>query len=274
MKTGFPAKLCLLLQAISMALCCFVIGNAQTDKKTLILKNCIDLFGSPVDANKSLFEINPLYALELRFDSQGRLNELAFFPKYYFKETYPEWKTPQTKIHLSKAEYESLLGRLDKVKPIGKLIKSMADVKVENFASNTLDQYERAFLDRRIELGGGVRRGSLYFFHEVEGKVRKKRRFNYFIPRDREDYYYQVLAGKLNYFVRKEDYLKLRVGRAAKFSAVGPIEGICVERNCNPLRQHNNSFNQSGSSLAFIENSDAISQIFPARLVRALACFE
>jgi len=215
---------------------CSVEVNAQADEKSLILKNCTELFGPPVDAEQSLFEINSLYALAVRFDSQGSLNELAFFPKYFFGETYPEWNRPQAPIHLSKVEYENLLKRLDSVKSKGNLIKTAANPTTSNFSVRFLDQYERAFLYRVEELGDSldvhnVRFASLYFSHEIEGKVRKKQKYQYsWLRKD----YYQVSVGKLNYFVGREVYLKLRPGRVAKFPAVGPIKGICDDSNCNP----------------------------------------
>lgn len=218
-----------LLLALLMIVFFLFSGNAQTNERSAVLKNCNDLFGPPVDVGRNLFEINPHYILKVRFDSQGKLIALAFLPKYFLNEIHPEWKRPEGLVYLPKAEYEDLLRRLDKISPKGELIKTMPYYKSHGFTTDTLDQYEYAILFRNdllFEGGRGASYGSLYFFHEVEGKVRRKLKYNWFIPRDAEDYYYQVSIGKLSYFVHKEDYLKLRVGRVAKFMAVGPTEGI------------------------------------------------
>ncbi|HEX8772968.1 MAG TPA: hypothetical protein VF735_05135 [Pyrinomonadaceae bacterium] len=249
-------KLHLLLPSLLIIVFCFVTGNAQSDEKSSVLKNCIDLFGSPVDVEKNLFEINSLYLVEVRFDSQGSLMELAFFPKSDLGEKYPAWKQPQKFIYLSRAEYEDVLRLMDKIRPKGEPIKSLTNATVHSFTVDFLDQYEHAFLNHRDVLDSGnglpngVRRGSLYFFRQVEGKVKKKG-LDRFLMGDREAYYYQVSIGKFDYFVRKEDYLKLRIKRMAKLSAAGPIEGLCIANDCSSLRQHNNSSNRGANNIAF-----------------------
>jgi hypothetical protein len=223
----------LLFQSLLIMAVSADVRHAQSVEKSVVLKRCRALFGPALDPMQSLFEIDSLHVLEVKFDSQGSLIQLAFSPKHFLQERYPEWKRPERSVYLSKWEYKNLLNRLDGIWSKGRLIKSVAAVSTHNFAARFLDQYENAFLYRveNLDEKEDVRYFSLYFSHSIEGKVKKKQRYSYsFWKKD----YYQVSVGKLNYFVNKDDYLKLRIGQVATFLAVGPISNICDGRNCNP----------------------------------------
>ena len=104
------------------------------------------MFGAPVDQKLNLFEVNRFYVLRVQFDKREQLNELAVEPKYFFEQSHPEWEEPRDFAFLSKAEYESLLLRLDKIRPRGQLVKASLVGFVTNMTLPHKDVYQNAVL--------------------------------------------------------------------------------------------------------------------------------
>lgn len=222
-------KLCPALLASLALLISSAAANSRAGEKAATLEAFAELFGPPVDERESLFEVNTLFVLRPKYDSHGRLVELAVFPKYWLEETHPEWTEPPKASLLAKSEYAELLGRLESVKPKGELISAGMGSVITNMTEYFLDRYGRAFVRRGERASDGVRFFEVYYSHEIEGKVEKKRASNSFGER-----FYQVLVGEFVYCVRAEDFSRLRTGRVEKFSAVGPIKGQCLGGYCNP----------------------------------------
>jgi hypothetical protein len=207
---------------------CVSSSHAKNSDKESVLRTCSELFGAPVDQKQNLFGINQLFVLQPKFNSQAELVELSVLPKYHFQESHPEWTEPDHMPYLSPTNYEYLLSRLDTIKSKGSLIKSIASGAVINSTHYFLDQYEQAFLRRGEWAHLGVRFFSLLYFHEIEGKIMKKRKYEPSLSYHTygNGGYYQVTVEESNYFVREADYVKLKVGRAEKFLAIGPLDGL------------------------------------------------
>jgi hypothetical protein len=146
-----PLALCLTL-ALSAAA---ESAGAKTARREEVLRLCREQFGAPVDAARNLFEVNRWHVLEARFDSRGRLSELNVVPKYWFEESHPEWEEPAADgldgywaRHLTEAESEKLLARLDAVGPKGRLLKRAEFAVVTNLTEPLTDYHERATLTR------------------------------------------------------------------------------------------------------------------------------
>lgn len=183
----------LAIRLISIALICAAVLlysasiNAQAAEKKTVLETCARLFGASLDTKPNLFEVNSLFVLHAKFDSHDELTELAVFPKYLLEESHPEWTEPNNKVYLSRSEYENLLSRLDVLKPKGRLIHSVESGAITNSTNYYLDQYEHCFVDwgewwdwyRSDNFRGEIRFFSIHYFHQVEGKIKKKGKFRY-----------------------------------------------------------------------------------------------
>ncbi len=134
-----------------MFLTCFVdvsTACARSAEKETTLRICRQLFSAAIDEKQNLFEVNPFYVLQVKFDTRGRLEELAVEPKYFFGESHPEWEEPVNFAYLSKGEYEVLLALLDSVKPKGVLVKPKSgSVVVTNLTAHYKKVYAHAVLE-------------------------------------------------------------------------------------------------------------------------------
>jgi hypothetical protein len=218
------------LLLFSVPLLCFTVASGPVTEQERVLDAAARIFGPAIDSKENLFEINALYVLHVQFDSRGDLQALVVTPKYFFNQVHSEWSPPETQVYLSRLEYLRLLEQLNEIKLKGNLLKNGSSGIVTNSKSEYLDQYEHAFLSRFEYSHQKVQTLSLYFIHRVEGVVKKKGVYNFFkVP------YYQVTVGERNYFVSKEDFIKLKEGSLSNFPAVGPIPGMCnSEWTCNP----------------------------------------
>lgn len=130
------------------SLACAPPARARDADKESVLRTCERLFGAPVDEKQNFFEVNQFYVLRVKFDEGGRLEQLAVEPKYFFEESRPEWEYPSDFRDLSQGEYESLLERLDGVRPKGALRKADAGGGVvTNMTSRHKAVYENAVLE-------------------------------------------------------------------------------------------------------------------------------
>jgi hypothetical protein len=202
----------------------------QNKDKLSVLKKCESIFGKPIDAQANLFEVNSQFVLQPHFDAGDNLISLEVVPKYFFEKTHHEWTEPDDFPLLSESQYRSLLLRFDACSPRGKLVATTKICVVTNSTCNLLDRYEYGYV-RRGRFGKEYRYFSLYPFHEIEGEIIEKAKYE---NQYEEGEMYRVLVGELNYFVRLDDYEKLRIGQVQKFPAVGPIKGFCFAGLCNP----------------------------------------
>lgn len=118
----------------------------RASERESVLRSLREMFGAPVDVKVNLFEVNRFYVLRVQFDRRERLSELAVEPKYYFEQNHPDWEEPSDFAFLSKAEYESLLLRLDKIRPRGHLLRASSVSVVTNLTAHHKDVYQNAVL--------------------------------------------------------------------------------------------------------------------------------
>jgi hypothetical protein len=122
--------------------------EANPARRQSILKVCRDVFGPALDPKLNLFEVNSLYVVQVAFDSRDDLSELKVVPKYYFEESHANWTGSRTLVYLSESEYESVLSRLDRIKPKGRLIESETNSAITNMTQYHTEKYEQAILER------------------------------------------------------------------------------------------------------------------------------
>jgi hypothetical protein len=136
-----------LLTVIASASSIDSLAQAKPSEKQMILERCKKQFGTPVDENQNLFEVNKFYVLRVKFGKRDKIEELAVEPKYFLQESHPEWEEPDNFAYLSKSEYESLLIHLDTIKPKGALVKPAPSISfVTNMTAPHKENYEHAVL--------------------------------------------------------------------------------------------------------------------------------
>jgi len=125
----------------------FSVTAANASERATVLNSCSEQFGAAVDLKLNLFEVSRFYVLRVQFDRRGRLSELAVEPKYFFENDHPDWQAPSDFAFLSKADYESLLVRLDKIRPRGHLVKESSGISVvTNLTAHRKVVYRNAVL--------------------------------------------------------------------------------------------------------------------------------
>jgi hypothetical protein len=141
-------KIIFLMMTFLVSLISGSSAHAKASEKESVLQLCNQYFGAPVDAKQNLFDVNQFYVLHVKFNNRGELVESAVEPKYFFEESHPEWNEPDNFAFLSKAEYESVLAHLDRIKPKGRFIKPRSNiVVVTNLTAPHKDIYEHAVLE-------------------------------------------------------------------------------------------------------------------------------
>lgn len=119
---------------------------APPSERDTILKACEREFGPTVDGEHGLFDVDRYFLLEARFDDQGRLTQIGILPKHWFADRHPEWDESTDVGELAEGEYTSLLGRLERIRPKGKLVKRAKHPIVGAMTATRRDEYEHAVL--------------------------------------------------------------------------------------------------------------------------------
>jgi hypothetical protein len=125
-------------------------ASARSSEKETTLRICRQLFNAAVDEKQNLFEVNPFYVLQVKFNHRGRLEELAVEPKHFFAESHPEWEEPVNFTYLSLMEYEVLVALLDSVRPKGVLVKPKSGSAV---ITNLTAHYKKVYAHAVLEWG-------------------------------------------------------------------------------------------------------------------------
>jgi len=68
-------------------------------------------------------------------------------PKHWFSEAHPEWQAVEDVGELSVPEYETLLGKLEGIRPKGRIVERAKYPIVTNSTARIRDRYERAVLE-------------------------------------------------------------------------------------------------------------------------------
>jgi hypothetical protein len=118
----------------------------QADRET-VLQALAAVFGPPVDTQKGLFEVNGFFVLEAKFEAAGRLTQLGVLPKHWFADDHPEWQEVDDAGELTELEYETLLVKLDRVHPKGRIVQRAKFPIVTNSTARIRDIYKRAVLE-------------------------------------------------------------------------------------------------------------------------------
>lgn len=131
--------------ALTSPLSAITHAPTNADRET-VLKACAAEFGPAIDGKYSLFEVSRYYLLEAKFDDRGRLTQLGVLPKHWFADEHPEWDETDDVGELTDAEYTALLGRLEAIRPKGRLMRRAKWPVVTATTATRRDTYLRAVL--------------------------------------------------------------------------------------------------------------------------------
>src|SRR5262245_34716363 len=98
------------------------LGVGQADSRQETVRSAQVLFGREIESPR-VFEINKFYVLRLQFSSDGRLEEAAVEPKYFFRDVRPDWEEPKDFELLSQQQHADTIDRLEKLRPKGALVR-------------------------------------------------------------------------------------------------------------------------------------------------------
>ena len=130
------------------ALLALLVHAPQGPGRDGVLASCAQLFGPRVESS-ALFEINRFYVLRVQFGTNGRLDEAAVEPRFYYRDTHPDWQEPGDFEWLSVAQHDDMLAKLKMLRPFGRLIQAhRGPVFVTNLTGPLTDDYENATVIR------------------------------------------------------------------------------------------------------------------------------
>jgi hypothetical protein len=168
----FAHKLRLATLVLVALLSCAFVADAKPSEKQRLLLACAREFGPAVDRTQNLFEINPMFVLQAQFNRRGSLSEFAVKPKYFFNRSHPEWEEPNDFPLFSWADFQTLVARVDALKPKGPLTKPANDIAViTNHTGYFRETYRHGLLEwgevgigRRGKPENGVRFFTIRYF--------------------------------------------------------------------------------------------------------------
>jgi len=121
----------------------------QITSREAILTQCLEHFGQRVENSPILFDINRFYVLHVEFGADDQLAKASIEPKFYYEDTHPDWEEPDKFEWLSTGQVGELLSRLDRLRPLGKLVRRHSGVVfVTNLTGPQTDEYENAAVTR------------------------------------------------------------------------------------------------------------------------------
>jgi hypothetical protein len=185
-------------------------------------------FGREVQKQPLLFEVNKDYLLELQLDRRGEIRKIEVAPRYFWQESNPEWREPGYKVGFLEKEYQETLAKVEQIKRIGSLVDKGTVGVVTNSKLWLTDQYEQAFIVRRIDSIAEpeqdsselVHSFSIYFIRQIQGEVEDKHVANLSDGNKR-------LRLKIKghwYLTIPEEFAKAAIGKRTLLYVAGPID--------------------------------------------------
>lgn len=133
-------------------LLCFIgvlLGFApvSAEDASRLLARAEKLFGPPLDARLHLYTVNRHHVLCVDLDESGSLRELRIEDSWNYFETHPEWANTEGYQPLTQCDFRSLLERLDRIQPKGRIVRPASLPLAVEFRTEYMQEtYERARL--------------------------------------------------------------------------------------------------------------------------------
>jgi hypothetical protein len=175
-----------------------------------------------IDANLNLFEIDNDFALQTIYDNK-ELSEIRVAPKYEYAK-YPQGGYPDKKV-LSKDKYAELLKEIEKIKPLGKLVRPGRAGVTMNSISTYLDQYENGlvyYAKTTLKKQKCYPAFRIIYYRKVSGKLVEKE----MIDVSGIEYEYTIRIDERWYWTTEEEYRNHEVDENVSIESAAPFRVI------------------------------------------------
>lgn len=197
------------------------------------LKLAARLFGPPVQGHSCLFEISEEYVLRVGLDKAGNVTNLEVLPKYFLQDLMAGWKEPDHTVGLSNKDYLDLLSKVSQLKPVGAVISEGRVGAVTNSRLWLLDEYQKAFIQRRLNRTAQdtpstphtMHSFSIYYIRGLEGRVDEKQAIDEFGTGQR----FKIKIDGCWYLTTKLEFTKASKGDRAYVNVAGPLSAAECE---------------------------------------------
>jgi hypothetical protein len=199
-----------------------VTGQASAQQGKL--RDIERILGPQIGSHCCVFAIADNYLAKVEFDKEGCIKDLFVFHKLYLNRCDPDWEPPGQALGLTAEEYREILSRIGAVQKLGALTESIDVGLITNQKSDVIEQYQKAFVERRVfkitDQGDYFTQSfHVYFIHGIEGSLDNKQNTD------------QFGLGKLFklkiegdwYYTTKEEFDKAFVRTHVSLSGAGPI---------------------------------------------------
>src|SRR5262245_56354052 len=112
---------------ILLIIAAFTLGSAASLPRQQSILGCLPTiekqFGKRVPAINPLYVVNSEYAIEIDPGSNCDVLKISVAPKYAWQEDVPQWTEPDHTVSLTLNQYNEVLAKIGRLKPLGSLIK-------------------------------------------------------------------------------------------------------------------------------------------------------
>lgn len=196
---------------------CGAVGLAQVSPQT----GATDLGNefAVVDEKLLLFAVNTNYVLQAAKSSSGKIIAVRIVPKHFLEKSHPEWVEPEHAVRLSAKQYQEIVLRLQKVTPLGLLVRLGSMGLTLSLRTEFWDEWEGGMVLRKVfsvqdELNTSERLIASFevlFFIEVTGVVNSKDEASHLV----------VIDGN-ELFVATAEFERAKVGSKVTVRATSP----------------------------------------------------
>ncbi len=221
----------------------FSQSNLGRERET-VLGSLAAMYGKSVDERIPTLAVTSDYVVIPGFSSAGVLIEISIEPKGDIRG-----QNTQHPVQLTRAEFDSILARLDSVKPIGSLEEDAPARFVSGGTASGTARYGNGYLATREVISSGrplaIAVARIYYLHPVTGIAETPSDSNH---EDAGSFGLVCVAGQ-SYMAPKSEFLKLRSepNKPQTVDLAGPTGNGCYKAACKRLDEV--LFNRGASAL-------------------------
>jgi len=123
-----------------------------------------------VDAKLDLYAVTDEFILQ-PVCQNGILASVHVSPKYYYRTARPEWKEPSSRPYLPAGMHQTLIKRLEPIRPLGKIVTALMTEMSNAGVNFKLARFENGILQAMFHPLDPPRSGAfgLFYFRPVSG---------------------------------------------------------------------------------------------------------
>jgi hypothetical protein len=206
MRRWRPLLLRIAITVLAGALCHSVAWPQETlSERESVLAALTLTYGQPVEKGKPVFAITTDYVLSPVFSADGLLIEISIEPK-----SNTHGQNPQRSFQLSRSDFDSILGNINSIKPLGEFKEDFPSKFVHGGRAWGNVRYQNSYLETAEPINHVPPRpiafAYIYYLHPVTGLAT--------IPGgskpDELDSFGLVCVNGESYIAPKAEFMKLR----------------------------------------------------------------